>query len=1109
MAENHRAEEVQVTHSGFFVLRTPLLPIEELLAWSSDLTARELWQGGADGSVVEKAWLADVEVLRVRLRAVMNRPEPMHALFIASPSLVEAIDGRKHEPWGKRGLQAERAIVRYVTRMCTRATPFGLFSGCSLGLIDSARNFTALVIEPRERYCPHSRLDAGYVHALITGLQKDPSVKMALQYHPNSSLHRVHEDWHYIESRAKELSITHHLVKLENDETLDAVVRRSEGGAFIKDLVEAVLPFYDTNDINEEVKTNIEAYIDELISSQILVSSLYPPVTGPSAVEDLIDQLKSCGTGPSFVDVLTSLQYQINALDSKGVGCSPADYDLLKSHLAALPAEPVDEDFLQVDLIKPARAAVLGKPVVDEIVNGVEALCRLRQNSEPEELRTFREAFSSRYQSAFVPLLEAVDQECGIGFGPKVQGVEASPLLRGLGLARPPASSGEMISDSQLFLLQKVVDCAREGKQQLQLQVADLPANEERYSSLPDALAVTVAIAAESTSSIEDGNFELHLLNISGPSGARLLGRFCHADPNLEACVRHHLREEELQHPDAIFAEIVYLPEGRHGNLVCRPVLRDYEIPFLGRSGAPRHRQIPITDLLVGIKGNSIVLYSRRLGRQVIPRLSTAHNFYKAPLVSAYRFLCYLQHQHGVSAPAFGFGPLQGLEFLPRLSVGRFVLAPARWLLNQEEIHALAKQQRARRFIAMQEIRVKRGLPRWVIFRQSDQALTVDLDNPLSVDAFVPLLRTASEAMLSELSPSPDRLCVTSMEGRFYHELNIPLVVHRPTTSSESRNGSRKLEREPEPSVNLSPNGGARTLPLGSDWLYVKLYGAGLALDDVISTVLPSLVTSTRESGATFRWFFVRYNDPDEHLRIRFQGPPPRILNELLPVVCELSKSLLASGKVWRVQFDTYDREVERYGGPEGLEVAEEIFFRDSEAVVEIFRKSSGDRGPEARWRMALLGADRLLSDCGLNLEARRSITKFLRDSLQREFQASPYIGRELGQKFRAEKPHLEALLGYVPGPSAELALAGPLFEARSETLAPAIAKLRHLTNAGTLHGTISDLACSYVHMHINRLAAPPARTQEFVLYDFLNKLYEGRIARMKQAPVPSLEVMA
>ena len=83
---------------------------------------------------------------------------------------------------------------------------------------------------------------------------------------------------------------------------------------------------------------------------------------------------------------------------------------------------------------------------------------------------------------------------------------------------------------------------------------------------------------------------------------------------------------------------------------------------------------------------------------------------------------------------------------------------------------------------------------------------------------------------------------------------------------------------------------------------------------------------AARQSGAADGWFFVRYGDPDWHLRVRFHGEPARLHAEVLPALQAAAAPLLDDGRVWRLQLDTYEREVERYGGPEGVALAERLF---------------------------------------------------------------------------------------------------------------------------------------------------------------------------------------
>src|ERR1051325_10078365 len=112
-----------------------------------------------------------------------------------------------------------------------------------------------------------------------------------------------------------------------------------------------------------------------------------------------------------------------------------------------------------------------------------------------------------------------------------------------------------------------------------------------------------------------------------------------------------------------------------------------------------------------------------------------------------------------------------------RVRGGRAILALSRWRLSKEEIDEIANGERLQRFVAVQELRRRRDLPQWVLFEELDNSLPVDLDNPLSVDAFVHVLKRGSQAVITEMYPTPDQTCVSSDEGRFCHELDVPLTL--------------------------------------------------------------------------------------------------------------------------------------------------------------------------------------------------------------------------------------------------------------------------------------------------------------------------------------------
>jgi lantibiotic biosynthesis protein len=475
-----------------------------------------------------------------------------------------------------------------------------------------------------------------------------------------------------------------------------------------------------------------------------------------------------------------------------------------------------------------------------------------------------------------------------------------------------------------------------------------------------------------------------------------------------------------------------------------------------------------------------------------VPRLTTAHNEDWRNL-GVYRLLCALQRQHVAVGPlglAWDWGPLQHAPFLPRVVSGRLVLSRARWNVTEAELRALGQRRTVDQFAAVQAWRAERRLPRYVALADLDKELVIDLDNVLSVGALVHHLRGRRGARLVEMFPDPDALCVTGPEGRFVHELTVPFVQ----AVSGRPEADKGVPRATTSSVR-------RRFPPGSEWLYAKLYtGTGTA-DQALNHLVAPLVRSSLASGAADAWFFVRYADPDWHLRLRLHGEPRRLHAEVLPSLEAAAAPLLETGQLWRLQLDTYEREVERYGGDRGIELAEQVFAADSDAVLTIIGLLSGDAGLDLRWRLAMCAIDLLFDDLGLTLEEKRSVVRRTRDGFAREFAIDGDFRNRVGQRYRAERASLEALLdpGHDPPPPLPAGL--DALRRRSVRLAPVAAELRQLDEAGRLWATISDIAIAHAHMHANRLLRSAQRAHELVLYELLGRAYSSQAGRQSVLP--------
>ncbi|HSY47945.1 MAG TPA: lantibiotic dehydratase [Thermoanaerobaculia bacterium] len=1068
-----RLDGADFAPAGFFVLRTPLLPVEELAGWGALLRAPH---AVGDITALAAAIDADRRELREWLHSLLARPAILEALHVASPHLVEGLEEWHRDPESKKGRRAEEALVRYVMRMTSRATPFGLFAGCTTGRVGE---HSRLRIGEQRSYRRHSRLDVDFLFTLADDLNHDRDLRRSLTYRPNTSLYRAAGRLRYAEARFNGEMLDYHLVAVEPNDFLDAALVRAGGGATLGEIVAAVTASDPDGEVSVE---DAEGFVEELIDGQLLVSELWPAMTGPEAVHGLIGTLER--TGHDTAAVLRRTQEALDVLDLHELGNAPARYQEIARGLEPLPKRADARRLYQVDLSKPGDA-VLTPAVLDEISHAVEVLHRLSRPDPTDWLEGFRDRFLERYGAGrLVQLVEALDDEAGIGLPASKVGIDASPLLKGIDF---PADADVKLAwgKREELLLRKMTDVLAAGGREIEITDDDLASLESgKRPPLPNSFQATVTIAARSEEALDSGELRVFLRNVFGPSGARMVGRFCHADDALTGLVLDHLRAEEALDPDVIFAEIVHMPAGRIGNIASRPLLRQWEIPFLGVSGAPRENQIAIDDLRVTVELGEVTLYSARLGRRVMPRLTSAHNFTFGSL-AVYRFLCSLQQQGVRAGLGWSWEQFQRLPFLPRIRSGRAVLSRACWRIDQEEIAKLTALRGAERYLAVRRWREERRAPRMVVFVEMDHELLVDFDNILSLDAFLSAIHGRDEALLNEVWPEFDDLPVYGPEGRFVHELVVPF--------------ERRREPARRPKAPAAQDEVDRILPPNSRWLYLKLYTGAATADLVLRDVVAPLVARALGAGDADQWFFLRYGDPQWHLRVRFGGEPER-LRGLIGMLGEHLDPALREGRIWRWQLDTYEREIERYGGPAGLEIAERIFHADSEAALAALADLAGDQGADARWRLTVVGIDRLFEDFGLDLAARREALSAMRGGFAGEFEVGPDLNRQLGRRLREVGDDLYKLL--TSGVDDEHPLAGGFaaLARRSETLAPLIAQLHALESRGELSVRVVDLVWNYVHMFVNRMIRSDQRAHELVLYDLLHKLTLSRLKRSEDA---------
>src|SRR6185436_8926781 len=207
--------------------------------------------------------------------------------------------------------------------------------------------------------------------------------------------------------------------------------------------------------------------------------------------------------------------------------------------------------------------------------------------------------------------------------------------------------------------------------------------------------------------------------------------------------------------------------------------------------------------------------------------------------------------------------------------------------------------------------------------------------------------------------------------------------------------------------------------------------------DVLLREAIGPMVRETLAAGEAEGWFFIRYGDPDWHLRLRFRGAPASLAANVLPRLYAALEPHHGQGKLWKLQLDTYEREVERYGGDEAMALGEELFQVDSEAVLEILEMLEGDEGADLRWRLALRGVDSLIRDFALPQEVADRVLQAMRDNFFREYRGGKGLRVQLDNRFRSDWKGLLPLLDPANDEGSDIAPALAVFHRRSERLAP------------------------------------------------------------------------
>lgn len=1011
----------------FFFLRVPLWSLEDY-----------------NRILSKKNWIEEILYLYETNQLLRE------AIAIASPSLYRSLEQKPL----KDPKQAAISLFNYVTRMATRATPFGLFSFVTTGLWSQQTKADIDLSQVRK----YARPDMEWLFLLVQKFYNDTSVFSSLPVQSNPLI-RVNQERCYLKYIRY---IEKEKIELPKAISIRATLLVKKILEFSKELIQIETLWKRLQEIMpslDEEKTKV--VIKTLLDQQVLLPGILPSLLSNSPFTDLLSQLPETSE-------IESIAQSIHTYNQCSLGKGEANLQKLQKNMETIAQT---KTFLQVDAGYRSQSIHLFKNVAQELEKTLVVLWKMSSSHPPlSTLNSYLGKFIEKYGThRTVPLLELLSQERGLG-----------PL------ENCPASTPSPTNFSQQWekwLSHEWQKCLDEKRKEIILTetlIDDLFVDVEEPPPDPDeallSLDVFCKVFADSPEQIDQGNF-LILLSQLNWRGGSTLGRFLpFLGEDIQTQLGDYFRKEEALDQDSRFVELSYWPHCiRNANVAIQPCLRPYRLDIEEKKRGPT--SIALEDIYVGATRSRFYLTLKNGDYEIVPCIGNLLNSKLAPAPMQFMREVNLT-RHKLVHPFSLEKVAKNSIFFPRVRFQKTILSPAQWNFDAFALSKASLNEITSLFTLWAD---RWSLPSRFFLVRDDQHLLLDRGHPAHLEEIAFKLKKGESLQFIEEISHP---WIKSERGCHFSEI-VASFLKNPVFSK------KKKSFVPCPHVPVSFE--KRWKLPGSEWLFIKLYMGEEEIEKFLVYNLALFTEYLDQEIGILGWFFVRYDDPEKHVRFRVQLKSPELLLKALDLLNEAFKVWMHEGLIKNVVISCYEREIERYGGLDLIETAETIFCADSRAAIFLLQAFLNKKISIPLSVFRSLSVINFLKEFGLDQEQMISL-------LHRQGNRNELAG------FREHKRQLLSLTAALEsslGESDEVMIIKSASQLRASAVRAFQFFAQHLPSNKQF-----EVYNSLLHLHCNRLGCGLSEEQQACLYA-RHTLLQMKHLQVKQYPEPVAKLSA
>lgn len=1007
---------------------------------------------------------------------VLCSDEVIEAIYISSPEFAKTLEKLIQRPEAVspsvKLLEIWLSFVKYYTRICTRPTPYGLMA--SVGIINiNARNsiqknFTSVI---------DAQLDNGVVAELSHKVEKSGKYRSQLNFFPNPSIYRHGSKLKYYEITKREGVKEFALSKIDRTSIVNKIIEYCRSGKKESDIITFLYDKYGTIYSLDDIKE----FLSQLIINQILISNLSSSCTRTTLFSQLVSTVLSDGDySDEDAENIVMINHALQKIRKPDWSANKNSFLNITDRLDKLKLSEHNAPF-HLNLIRSFDKSSISAKIVQKIYKAVELIASLNENNKTQNLEVFRLAFTTRYEDRLVPLSEILDDEIGIGYPVgSISNEDFDGCLENIKLpnGNRAISKDEGFSPFYIYLLNQINKLSENQGRILELSSSDLNNFSSTKAKIPATFSIFCSMLGTNEDSINNGDYKVILSNNTITTAASPMNRFSVSDSEIALLCKEIIEHEQNFFDDKIVAEVVHSPNSRLENITYRAVTREYEIPLGSRSNHEYDKQIPLEDILVCVSLDEVKLVSKKHRKEIIPRISNNHVFNAGDSLSAYQFLGELQLQNYQVDLLWRWGPLANLDFLPRVVLDKnIVCSLATWRVTLDKSFFNKSGNISERLSS--EL-ASRGFPKFVSLRQrGDNLLLIDIEDISCLLILTKLFIQSPNLIFHEYLGSEGNSIIKDEHGKgFASELIIPYVALKEDKDLVVTNPIKSIKLEFKDKREFFP---------GEEFLYLKIYCAKSMGQMVLMECLFPIFIEKNESDTIF---FIRYQDPEDHIRLRIRKENNGLL---IAGIYNRIKKYVTYKAIYKIQYDTYHRELDRYTILPYAKT-ELIFSLDSKIILQMISFLDKANMRSMTWVIAIKNIYSYLSNFGMTIDEMISFSQLIKTDLFSEMKLeNKEILKSLNLKMKTNHTLID---GIIKESNPDFRVLYKIIDGRDNSFA----KILTLSERKKICRDKSQLF-SYIHMSINRLFASDQRLKEAVSYDLLHNylLMQSKMNKGKQ----------